>query len=64
MIVEGAIRRKSPGDALVHLAGHVDGQVPGTATDRTRSALPIISPQKHGPSAGAPPRLGWDWCVA
>jgi len=40
------------------------GSGAGTATERTRSALPVISPQKHGPSAGAPRWPGCDWCVA
>ena len=30
------------------------GNGAGTATERARSALPVISPQKHGPSVGAP----------
>src|SRR6266705_4723686 len=47
MIVEGSVRRKSPGDALVHLACHVDGEIPGPARDPGR-------PPRHPPRR--PPR--------
>src|SRR2546430_11312240 len=38
------------------------GNGAGTATERARSALPVIWPQKHGPSFGAPVWPGCDWC--
>ena len=47
----------------VAIAGDA-GSGAGTATESTRSTLPVISPQKHGPSAGAPRWPGCDWCVA
>src|SRR5437870_4941622 len=47
MIVEGSVRRKSPGDALVHLACHVDGEIAGPARDPGR-------PPRHPPRR--PPR--------
>src|SRR5256885_4702061 len=48
MIVEGSVRRKSPGDTLVHLACHVDGEIPGPARDPGR-------PPRHPPRRS--PRL-------
>src|SRR6266702_2952857 len=33
MIVEGSVRRKGPGDAFVHLACHIDSEIPGPARD-------------------------------
>src|SRR5439155_25855269 len=40
------------------------GSGAGTATERTRSALPVISPQRHGPAAGPPGWPGRDGSVA
>ena len=40
------------------------GNGAGTATERARSALPVIWPQKHGPSVGAPVWPACDWCKA
>src|SRR5712691_9084255 len=40
------------------------GNGAGTATERARSALPVIWPQKHGPSFGAPVWPGCDSCKA
>src|SRR5256886_6126013 len=49
-----------PGSAIAGDAG----KGAGTATERARSALPVIWPQKHGPSFGAPVWPGCDWCKA
>ena len=40
------------------------GNGAGTATERARSALPVIWPQKHGASLGAPVWPGCGWCKA
>src|SRR2546422_1474142 len=40
------------------------GNGAGTATESARSALPVIWPQKHGASLGAPVWPGCGWCKA
>jgi len=47
----------------IAIAGDV-GNGAGTATERARSALPVIWPQKHGPSFGAPVWPGCGSCKA
>src|SRR5712691_7229380 len=47
MIVEGSVRRKSPGDAFVHFACHVDSEIPHTARDSGRP--PRRPPRREPP---------------
>src|SRR5439155_23494860 len=70
MIIKRSVRRKSPGDSLVHLTGHVGGEIPYAARDRgspTRRApawlQPAIMVGEPGCDGFEHPRLHLDRCL-